>query len=47
MGPVDGSLTERFFKELEVMTHLVHPNIMKFHECYEDQKRFYLVTELF
>ena len=46
MGTVGGFITQRFFHELEVMKRLDHPNILKLHECYEDSKRFYLVTEL-
>lgn len=36
----------RFFYEIEIMKKLDHPNILKLYEVFQDQKRFYLVTEL-
>jgi calcium-dependent protein kinase len=32
--------------EIEILKSLDHPNILKLYEFYEDEKRFYLVTEL-
>lgn len=36
----------QFFTEMEIMKKLDHPNILRVHELYKDQKRYYLVTEL-
>jgi len=36
----------RFFYEMEVMKKLDHPNILRIFEVFQDQKRYYLVTEL-
>ena len=35
-----------YFNDVEKLEMLCHPNILKFHETYEDEKRYYLVTEL-
>ena len=32
--------------EIEILRILDHPNIMKLFEIYEDEKRYYLVSEL-
>jgi calcium-dependent protein kinase len=32
--------------EINILKQLDHPNILKLFESYEDDKRFYLVTEL-
>ena len=37
---------KRFAHEIEMLKRLDHPNILKLYEFYEDEKRFYLVTEL-
>jgi len=34
------------YLELEAMARLDHPNIVKFHEFFEDEKMLYLVTEM-
>jgi calcium-dependent protein kinase len=36
----------RFTHEIEMLKRLDHPNIIKLYEIYEDEKRYYLVTEL-
>jgi len=36
----------RFFYEIEILKNLDHPNIVRLHEVFEDDKRYYLVTEL-
>ena len=38
---------EQSFKyEMNILKKLDHPNILKLYEVFEDQKRYYLVTEL-
>jgi len=37
---------ERFRQEISIMKQLDHPNIIRLHETYEDQKNIYLVLEL-
>ena len=32
--------------EIELLKHLDHPNIIKFIDAFEDNKRYYIVTEL-
>ena len=36
----------RLFYEIEMMKWLDHPNILKLCEIFQDDKRYYLVTEL-
>ena len=33
------------FNEINVLKGLDHPNIIKMYEFFEDEKRFYIVTE--
>ena len=35
----------RLQHEIEVVSKLNHPNVIKFYELFEDEKRFYLVME--
>ena len=35
-----------FKQEINILMKLDHPNIMKLYEVFEDEKRYYLVTEL-
>jgi len=38
---------EKAFKdEIEILSKLDHPNILKLYEIYTDEKRYYIVTEL-
>lgn len=37
---------KRLFNEVEVLRKLDHPNILKVFEFFEDEKYFYIVTEL-
>ena len=37
---------DRFQHEIQVLKTLDHPNIMRVHELYEDERRYYLVMEL-
>lgn len=43
---LDAKEKQRFFTEIEVMRQLDHPNIVRLYEVFQDDKRFYLVTEL-
>lgn len=43
---LDAKEKARFFQEIEIMRQLDHPNIVRLYEVYQDEKRFYLVTEL-
>lgn len=36
----------KFFEEIEILRQLDHPNILRLFEVFEDEKRYYLVTEL-
>jgi calcium-dependent protein kinase len=35
-----------FQEEIAILSKLDHPNILKLYEIFEDDKRYYLVTEL-
>jgi len=37
---------EKFFLEVDILTKISHPNIMRIFEFYEDSKHFYIVSEL-
>lgn len=37
---------EILYNEINVLRNLDHPNIVKIYEYFEDEKRFYIVTEL-
>ena len=37
---------ERFRQEIAIMKIMDHPNIIKLFEIFEDEKKYYLVTEL-
>jgi len=36
---------KKFFQEVEILSTLDHPNILKIHEIFEDARRFYMITE--
>lgn len=35
-----------FQEEMGILSKLDHPNILKLYEVFQDEKRYYLVTEL-
>jgi len=37
---------QTLYNEINVLRNLDHPNIVKIYEYYEDDKRFYIVTEI-
>jgi calcium-dependent protein kinase len=37
---------DKFFLEVDILTKLSHPNIMRIYEFYDDAKHFYIVSEL-
>ena len=39
-------MSQEFVKETDMLKKLSHPNIITIYEMYEDEKWFYLVTEL-
>lgn len=34
------------FNEIQVLKRIDHPNVVKLYEVFEDEKRYYLVTEI-
>jgi calcium-dependent protein kinase len=42
---LDGKEKIRFFYEIEILRQLDHPCIVRLYEIFQDDKRFYLVTE--
>lgn len=42
---LDGKEKIRFFYEIEILRQLDHPNIIRLYEIFQDEKRYYLVTE--
>ena len=43
---LDAKEKVRFFQEIEILRQLDHPNIVRLYEIFQDEKRYYLVTEL-
>ena len=41
-----GGSKSRFISEVEIISRLDHPNIIKIYEMYEDAKKYYIVSEL-
>ena len=41
-----GGSKSKFISEVEIISRLDHPNIIKIYEMYEDAKKFYIVSEL-
>ena len=35
-----------FFNEMNILRELDHPNILKMYEFFEDEKRYYIVTDI-
>jgi len=42
---LDQNLRNEFLNELSILATIDHPNVIKFHETYEDDHNFYLVME--
>lgn len=42
---IDESEKERFSAEIKILKIMDHPNIVRLYEVFEDEKRYYLVTE--
>jgi len=40
------SETEMFYNEMSILHNLNHPNILKNYEYFEDEKRYYAITEM-
>lgn len=36
---------EKLLTEINILKNMDHPNILKLHEFFQDQKRYFLVTE--
>eukprot|EP00347_Sterkiella_histriomuscorum_P020848 403336235 len=43
---LDAKEKARFFQEIDILRQLDHPNIVRLYEVFQDEKRYYLVTEL-
>ena len=43
---LDAIEKKRFIHETEVMSKLDHPNILRLYERLQDEKRYYLISEL-
>jgi len=41
----EGAEQTKFFLEVEILSKLDHPNILKIYEIFEDARRYYMVTE--
>lgn len=37
---------EKLLNEIDILKQMDHPNILKLYEFFQDQKRYFLVTEL-
>lgn len=37
---------KRLFDEMEILMKIDHPNILRIYEVFEDENRFFIVTEL-
>jgi calcium-dependent protein kinase len=38
-------INEKIQKEINILSRLDHPNVMKIYECYEDEKFYYIICE--
>ena len=38
---------ERLFSEMNILKSLDHPNIVKLYELFQDEERYFLITEFF
>ena len=43
---MDEDEKKMLFNEINVLKGLDHPNIVKMYEFFEDEKRYYIVTEI-
>lgn len=43
---MDDDEKRMFFNEINVLRNLDHPNILKMYEFFEDEKRYYIVTDI-
>lgn len=43
---MDEDETRMLFNEINILRELDHPNIVKMYEFFEDEKRYYIVTEI-
>ena len=43
---MDDDEKRMLFNEINILKEIDHPNIIKMYEFYEDEKRYYLVTEI-
>jgi len=41
-----GKDEEKFLNEIEILKNLDHPNILRIFEVFNDEKRYYIVTEI-
>ena len=44
---MDLEQTKRQFNEINNLRDLDHPNILKMYEFFEDEKRYYIVTDIY
>ena len=42
---IDEADKENFFAEIGILKIMDHPNIVRLYEVFEDESRYYLVTE--
>jgi len=40
------TIKEMLFNEINILSTIDHPNIVKMYEFFEDDKRFFIVTEI-
>ena len=43
---MDEEKTLKIFSEINILKDLDHPNILKMYEFFEDEKRYYIVTDI-
>lgn len=43
---MDEDEKKMLFNEINILRNLDHPNIVKMYEFFEDEKRYYIVTEI-
>lgn len=45
-GFFDEEEKKKFISEISLLKQMDHPNILKLYEVYQDEARYYVVTEL-